>query len=53
MPRSLRLTLAPLLSDADGARRLFDGALVGFELMGAGLSKASIGSPIGAKISLR
>ena len=53
MPRSLRLMLAPLASDVAGARQLFDGARLGLELMGAGLSKATIGSPIGAKISLQ
>ncbi|HKO50878.1 MAG TPA: hypothetical protein VJV79_24375 [Polyangiaceae bacterium] len=53
MPRSLRLMLTPLPSNTGGRRVLFDGARVGFALMGAGLSKARRGSATDGKLALR
>jgi len=53
VPRSLRLMLEPLSPNADGSRQLFDGAVLSFRAMGEGLSKASIGSPTSAKLSLQ
>jgi len=45
--------LTPLPSNTGGGRLLFDGARLSFALMGAGLSKASLGSATAGKLSLR